>query len=103
MTCRGSLRPIPAARAASVCRRASGLDYEGVLLSLLVPTAEVAPQTLDEQDLRQYTEGKCCHFKGAGRRRVGEGRHHAVNSVGHETHQNARRDQHKPRLPLEAH
>lgn len=59
--------------------------------------------SLYQQDLCQQTKRSCCHFKGAGRRRVGEGGHHAVNDVGHQTQHNKCSDQHEPRPPLEDH
>lgn len=55
--------------------------------------------SLDQQDLCQNT--KSGHFKGGRWRWTGEGSHHAVNNIRHQTQQNQRSNQHKPRLPLE--
>lgn len=59
--------------------------------------------SLDQQDLCQHAERGRSQLKGAGRRRVGEGGHHAVNNIRHQAQQNQRGDQHQPRLPPEAH
>lgn len=59
--------------------------------------------SLDQQDLCQQTKRGCCQLKGAGRRRVGEGGHHAVNNIRHQTQQSKCSDQHEPSLPAEAH
>lgn len=59
--------------------------------------------SLDQQALRQQTKSDCRQFEGGGRRRVVDGRHHAVNDIRHHAQQNQHSEEHEPCLPLEAH